>query len=123
MYSRDANLQSVLHLLCRSVVADPGHSADAERTIGIVEQRLRVAPSSGAAMPDPVRLPVCALLHEALAARTPLLEAFRAVEPRLTWYQRKGDLGDDRFRACHAKRCWSGPAGWSRGRMSGSASR
>jgi mannose-6-phosphate isomerase-like protein (cupin superfamily) len=111
MYSRDAHLQSVLDLLCRSVVADPKCSADAERTIGIVAERLRRTPENGPAMQEPMRLPVCALLDEALAAGTPLLEAFRAVEPQLTWGRRKGDLGDDRFRACHANAMLAGPGG------------
>jgi hypothetical protein len=111
MYSRDASLQPVLDLLCRSVMADPQRSADAERTIGIIEERLRRIPQSGSAAQEPIRLPVCALLDEALAESTPLLEAFRAIEPKLTWYQRKGDLGDDRFRACHANASLVGPDG------------
>ena len=111
MYSRDAHLQAVLDLMCRSVAADPGRSTDTQRTLGIVEERLRRTPDDRPEAQEPVRQPVCALLDEALAARTPLLEAFRALEPSLTWGRRKGDLGDDRFRACHANAMLVGPGG------------
>ncbi len=111
MYSRDAHLQTLLDRLRHSVLADPGHSADAERTIDIVTERLRRTPEYGPEAHEPMRLPVCALLGEALSAATPLLEAFRAIEPNLAWYRRQGDLGDDRFRACHANAMLVGPGG------------
>jgi Dimethlysulfonioproprionate lyase len=111
MVSRDANLQAVLDLMCRSVAADPRLSGAAERTLGIVEERLCLPPDGGALPPEPMRLPVCALLGEALSPATPLLEAFGAVEPRLGWHRRKGDDGDDRFKACHANTLLVGPGG------------
>jgi hypothetical protein len=111
MVSRDANLQVMLDLMCRSVAADPGRSAETERTLGIVEQRLRLPPATGGDAPEPMRLPVCALLDVVLSSATPVLDAFRAVEPHLAWYRRKGDDGDDRFRACHANTMLVGPGG------------
>jgi hypothetical protein len=111
MVSRNANLQAVLDLLCRSVAADAGRSAEAERVLGIVEERLRLVPDGDLAMPEPMRLPVCALLDEVLAPSTPLHEAFRALEPALAWYCRKGQDGDDRFRSCHANAMLVGPGG------------
>ena len=77
----------------------------------IVEERLRILPDADPVVPEPVRLPVCALLDEVLAPATPLHEAFRAIEPALTWYCRKGGEGDERFRACHANAMLVGPGG------------
>jgi len=111
MVSRDADLQVVLDLMCRSVAADPRRSGETERTLGIVEERLRLLPDNNPVAPEPIRLPVCALLGEALSAATPLLDAFRAVEPRLSWQPRKGDAGDERFKACHANTMLVGPGG------------
>jgi hypothetical protein len=111
MGSRDANLQALLDLMCRSVAADPRRSGETERTLAIVEERLHLPPDNSPVPPEPMRLPVCALLGEALSAATPLLEAFGAVEPRLGWYRRKSDDGDDRFRACHANTMLVGPDG------------
>jgi mannose-6-phosphate isomerase-like protein (cupin superfamily) len=111
MYSRDAHLQTALDLIRRSVAADPRRSSDTERTLEIVEERLRRTPDNGPVEHEPMQLPVCALLGEALGTGTPLLETFRAIEPQLAWYRRKGDLGDDRFRACHANAMLVGPGG------------
>jgi mannose-6-phosphate isomerase-like protein (cupin superfamily) len=111
MYSRDPDLQAVIELMSGSVRADPRRSADTDRTVAIVAERLRRTPDKGPEAHAPMRLPVCALLDEALAAATPLLEAFRTLEPQLTWTRRKGDLGDARFRACHANTLLVGPAG------------
>jgi Dimethlysulfonioproprionate lyase len=79
--------------------------------MGIVEERLRRTPDAGPLALEPMRLPVCALLGEALSPATPLLELFRAIEPGLAWYRRKGDAGDDKFRACHANAMLVGPGG------------
>jgi len=111
MYSRAENLKAVLDLMCRAVAADPKRAIDTDRTLGIVAERLRHTPQGDCQVQEPMRLPVCALLGEALAAGTPLLKAFRALEPQLTWGRRKGDLGDDRFRACHANALLAGPTG------------
>jgi|UPI0006841C93 hypothetical protein len=111
MASRNANLQVVLDLLCRSVAADAARSAETERVLRIVEDRLRIVPEGDPAIPEPVRLPVCALLDEVLTPATPLHEAFRTLEPSLTWYCRKGGGGDDRFRSCHANATLVGPGG------------
>src|SRR5690242_13598840 len=112
MYTRDPSLQALLDLMFRAIVADPMHSGDAERTIGTVRERLRRIPEPVPAAEAPMRLPVCALLDEMLAAATePLSRAFFAVEPHLAWYQRRGDLGDERFRACHANAMLAGPGG------------
>jgi hypothetical protein len=110
MASRDANLQVALDLMCRSVAADAARSTDAERVVRIVEQRLHTVPDSSPAA-EAVRLPVCALLDEVLAPATPIHQAFRAIEPALTWYCRKGADGDDRFRSCHANAVLVGPGG------------
>jgi len=111
MGSRTPDLQSTLDLLCRSVAADALRSAETERVLRIVEERLRIVPEDGLPAPKPMRLPVCALLDEVLAPATPLHGAFRAIEPALTWYCRKGGGGDDRFRSCHANATLVGPGG------------
>jgi hypothetical protein len=109
MAPRNENLQAALDLLCRSVAADALRSAETERVLRIVEERLRLVPDGDPAIPDPMRLPVCALLGEVLAPATPLHEAFQAIEPALTWYRRPG--GDDRFQASHANTMLVGPGG------------
>jgi mannose-6-phosphate isomerase-like protein (cupin superfamily) len=111
MRARPPRLQSLLDLLSRSVSADPKRSADVVRVMDLVEQRLQRPADTAAAPPAPVRLPVCAWLERALAAETPLLQALRAVEPDLAWHRRKGELGDDRFRAGHANAMLVGPGG------------
>lgn len=111
MGSRNANLQAALDLLCRSVAADPARSTETERVLRIVEERLRIVPDATPARIEPMRLPVCALLDEVSAPATPLHAAFGAVEPHLTWYSRKGDGGDDQFRAGHANTMLVGPNG------------
>jgi len=116
MAPRNENLQAVLDLLCRSVAADAARSAETERVLRIVEERLPIRPDAGPRAEPPLQLPVCALLDEALLAtpRTPILEAFRAIEPQLTWYSRKNGDGDDRFRSCHANAMLVGPGGIER---------
>lgn len=111
MYSRPPDLQATLDLMCRAVSADPGRSADTERALAIVEERLRRWPENGSRADQPARLPVCAVLEDALAPKGPLLEALRAIEPQLVWTRRKGNLGDDRFRARHANAMLVGPEG------------
>jgi hypothetical protein len=90
MVPRNENLQAILDLLCRSVAADALRSAETERVLRIVEERLRILPDGDPAIPDPMQMPVCALLEEVLKPATPLHEAFRAIEPLLTWYRRPG---------------------------------
>jgi hypothetical protein len=108
MASRNANLQATLDLLCRSVAADAARSADTERVLQIVEDRLRSVPE-GSPAPERVRFPICDLLDEALAPATPLHVAFRAIASDLTWYRRPG--GGDRFQQSHANTMLLGPNG------------
>src|SRR4051812_45136489 len=111
MASRNADLQAALDLLCRSVAADAARSAETERVLRIVEERLRTVPDGDPVTPEPLRLPVCALLDEVLAPATPLHAAFRAIEPSLAWHCRKGGGGNERFRSCHANATLVGPGG------------
>jgi mannose-6-phosphate isomerase-like protein (cupin superfamily) len=108
MALRNESLQAVLDLLCRSVAADAASSADTERVLGIVEDRLRSLPEAGAA-PKPAWMPVCTFLEEVLAPATPLHAALRAIASDLTWYRRPG--GDDRFQQGHANTILLGPNG------------
>jgi hypothetical protein len=119
MASRNENLQAVLDLLCRSVAADAARSAETERVLRIVGERLPIRRDAGPRAEPPMRLPVCALLDEVLldgtgAPATPIHAAFRAIEPELTWYCRKNGDGDDRFRSCHANAMLVGPGGIER---------
>jgi hypothetical protein len=108
MASRDPKLQAALELLCRSVAADTARSADTERVLGIVADRMRLVPEAGPAL-EPVRFPICSLLDEILAPATPLQAALRLIASDLTWYRRPG--GDDRFQESHANTMLVGPGG------------
>jgi hypothetical protein len=109
MASRNPNLQAVLDLLCRSVAADAARSADTDRVLGIVEDRLPAIPDGELAKTEPIRFSVCALLDQVLAPATPLHMAFQAIAPDLTWYRRPG--GDARFQESHANTMLVGPGG------------
>ena len=110
MVSRNANLQAVLDLLCRSVAADAARSTDTERLLRIVDERLRIVPDGDPAIPEPVRPPpLCVLLDEVLAPAKPLHAALRVIAPELTWYRRPGS--DDRFQESHANTMLVGPGG------------
>src|SRR4051812_33031771 len=82
MASRNQNLQTALDLLCRSVAADAVRSADTERVLGIVEDRLRTVPE-GLPAPERVRFPLCDLVDEVLASATPLSAALGAISSDL----------------------------------------
>jgi len=109
MGSRNTNLQAALDQLCRSVAADAARSADTERVLRIVEDRLQTVAEGDPVLAEPVRPPVCALLEDVLAPATPLHAALKAVIPDLTWYRRAG--GDDRFQESHANTMLVGPGG------------
>jgi mannose-6-phosphate isomerase-like protein (cupin superfamily) len=109
MASRDPNLQAVLDLLCRSVAADTARSADTERVLAIVEDRLRAVPDGDPANPEPMQFAVCGLLEQVLAPATPLHKTLQAIASDLTWYRRSG--GDARFQESHANTMLVGPNG------------
>jgi hypothetical protein len=112
MAARNPNLQAVLDVLSRSVAADVARSPDTERVLRIVEERLRIVPDAQPPAPEPVSLPVCALLDEALAPATALHAALRPLMADLAWYRRAG--GDERFQASHANTTLVGASGLER---------
>jgi len=109
MALRNANLQTVLDLMCRSVAADAACSSDTDRVLRIVKERLLSGPDGDPATSEPVRFPVCTLLDAVLAPATPLHRALAAIASDLTWYRRPG--GDDRFQESHANTMLVGPNG------------
>lgn len=118
MTQRDPSLQNLLDQVEASIIYNSTAAAQTTRLANAIFSSLR-AKTIAPRKPNPLRLPPCTMLDDAIAeaCKRPskaadVALAFKAIEARLTWTRRKGwEHENETFAMGHANAMIVGPSG------------